>query len=395
MNEIHPSLDHWTVVFLIAAAQGLFLTVLVFTQRTERRNANLLLGFLLLGFSLTLIDYVGFWTNYNWYFPHLMGIYEPLAFTFGPLTWLYLVSINTGRPWHWKDLGHFIPAFLVLIYKMPVFLLPLASKHHLLQGFIDEVAEERLFPWVGWQLSWVTTLHLLVYGRWCIYSMRKFGASANEDAAQAAIRRRWNRLLIGLFLAFAGSYLSYMVIIMTPIFNVFYDYGIAMTMAVAIYSIGILGYRRPEVFSGQAWQGVFMPEKYRHSGLTTSASQSLLERLMEYMERDRPYLDNELRLASLADQLHVSPHHLSQVINEQCGQHFSDFINAYRIEEVKRLLSMPRNADALIINLAYAAGFNNKTSFNKAFKIATGLSPTEYRQRMFGARKAVGSGRSD
>ena len=99
------------------------------------------------------------------------------------------------------------------------------------------------------------------------------------------------------------------------------------------------------------------------------------------MQEQKPYLDNELRLSHLADQLNTSPHHLSQVINEQLNQSFSDFINAYRVETAKQMLGDPREKQTYIINIAYASGFNNKTSFNKAFKEQTGMSPSQFRKQ--------------
>ena len=102
------------------------------------------------------------------------------------------------------------------------------------------------------------------------------------------------------------------------------------------------------------------------------------------MQVTKPYLENEFRMNDLANQLDISPHHLSQVINEKLNMKFSDFVNAYRVEEAKKLLSDPALKHKYIIDIAYTAGFNNKTTFNKTFKDQTGMSPTAFRKQQFG-----------
>ena len=76
-------------------------------------------------------------------------------------------------------------------------------------------------------------------------------------------------------------------------------------------------------------------------------------------------------------QMEVQPHHISQVINELEEKHFSDYINTYRIEDAKKMLLA---SDHKIIHVAYDTGFNNKASFNNAFKKHTGMSPTQYKE---------------
>ena len=71
-------------------------------------------------------------------------------------------------------------------------------------------------------------------------------------------------------------------------------------------------------------------------------------------------------------------HNISQVINEHFGVSFFHFVNKYRIEEALRILSTDTSSNLNIIDVAYDVGFNNKVTFNKAFKIETSLTPTNY-----------------
>jgi YesN/AraC family two-component response regulator len=80
----------------------------------------------------------------------------------------------------------------------------------------------------------------------------------------------------------------------------------------------------------------------------------------------------------LADELQIHPNYLSQSINEQEGKNFYDFINYLRVEEFKRISTLPENKKYTIQTLASDAGFNSKSSFNRYFKKVTGLSPSEF-----------------
>lgn len=119
--------------------------------------------------------------------------------------------------------------------------------------------------------------------------------------------------------------------------------------------------------------------RYEHSGLDAREALRLKERLVAWMNKEEPFLNPDLTLNQLAEELACQAKDLSQVINEQLGKNFNDFINSYRVDMAKRLLIESR--DLVILELAYDVGFNSKSSFNASFKKLTGLSPREFRTR--------------
>ena len=96
------------------------------------------------------------------------------------------------------------------------------------------------------------------------------------------------------------------------------------------------------------------------------------------MQEHKPYLNNELTLPMLAEQLEISTNNLSQILNEGFGENFYKFINRYRIEESQRLLQDPALAHFNILGIAFEAGFNSKATFNKTFKEIVGISPSTF-----------------
>ncbi len=102
------------------------------------------------------------------------------------------------------------------------------------------------------------------------------------------------------------------------------------------------------------------------------------QQLLELMDREKPFLDENLSLKSLAHPLNLSPNQLSLVLNEGLGKNFNSFVNQYRVEEFKRIAKDPINANFTIVGLAYECGFNSKTVFNTYFKQHTGQTPREF-----------------
>jgi AraC-like DNA-binding protein len=119
-------------------------------------------------------------------------------------------------------------------------------------------------------------------------------------------------------------------------------------------------------------------EKYEKTRLQDSAYEQYKNMLLDYMEREKPYLNQKLTIAQLAQQLDIPVHHLSQLLNEHLEQNFFEFINNYRIEEVKKLNADPASSNLTLIGIAMESGFSSKSSFNRIFKQFTGKTPSEY-----------------
>jgi AraC-like DNA-binding protein len=103
-----------------------------------------------------------------------------------------------------------------------------------------------------------------------------------------------------------------------------------------------------------------------------------LRRIDAHMRAARPYLQPELKLAALAQALGLTPRRLSALINRGRGRNFSDWVNAYRIEEAQRLLAADGLRHDSVLEVMYRAGFNSKSTFNAVFKRATGTTPSEF-----------------
>lgn len=124
--------------------------------------------------------------------------------------------------------------------------------------------------------------------------------------------------------------------------------------------------------------------RYERSGLDQERAGRLWQKLELLMERDRLHLQPELQVDTLAAALGVRQQTLSEVLNAHAGLRFYDYINGLRVEEARRMMTSPDMAGLSLLDIAMAAGFSSKSTFNKYFKRTFALTPSEYRRQHTG-----------
>lgn len=128
--------------------------------------------------------------------------------------------------------------------------------------------------------------------------------------------------------------------------------------------------------------------KYETSRLSDETLREYLKMLLKYMDEKKPYLNQNLSLKILADELSIYSHHLSQLLSICLDKNFNNFINEYRVEDVKQMFMDPDYDDDSILSIAFQSGFNSKAAFNAVFKKSTGTTPRQYRSMCLKKRDA-------
>lgn len=107
---------------------------------------------------------------------------------------------------------------------------------------------------------------------------------------------------------------------------------------------------------------------------------ALYNEVVTFFDTEKIYLNSELKISDVADKLSVAAYQISKCINSCSDMHFFDFVNSYRIETAKEMMSDEElNRQYTVEYIAQKCGFNNKVSFNNAFKKFTGMTPTQYK----------------
>lgn len=155
-----------------------------------------------------------------------------------------------------------------------------------------------------------------------------------------------------------------------------------------IYVIGWVHWRHPTLFSVGHSSGIELDlvtemnnaDNISDGALDAGIRATLFDAVKDQIEQGALYRDSDLTLTKLADLTGVSPHHLSEVLNQHAGQNFNHFVNAYRVDEVcRRLLSA---GSSKVLDIALEAGFSSKSTFNTIFKKFKGVTPTQFRQQV-------------
>ncbi|RZN84693.1 MAG: AraC family transcriptional regulator [Winogradskyella sp.] len=175
--------------------------------------------------------------------------------------------------------------------------------------------------------------------------------------------------LIAVFVANILIYSAYII-------GYFYLYLVGtITFSVVFYALLIFllfKKNRESVFQD-------IPEKYAAKKINVNEAEKLINELSSLMQTKAMFKNSDVKLKNVADELNVSKHHLSQLLNDNLGKSFTQYINELRTEEAKRLLV--ENNQFILEAIGFEAGFSSKSTFYATFKKVVGQTPAEYKKQ--------------
>ncbi|MEP2025209.1 MAG: helix-turn-helix domain-containing protein [Reichenbachiella sp.] len=133
-------------------------------------------------------------------------------------------------------------------------------------------------------------------------------------------------------------------------------------------------------------------QKYQSSTLSDEDLNQLQTQINRLFEDESLHLNAELKVHHLAEKLEVTTHKISQTLNSKAGITFYDYVNQYRVEHFKKLLTDPKKQNFTILGLGFDSGFNSKASMNRIFKQLTGLTPKEYKSQFSASKEKATKG---
>ncbi len=352
------------MIFLAGITIAIFLEFLLLSKK-DKTNPDKVLTIWMFLIAVHMFLYYMELRGIAYEYPFLLGIALPLPLLQGVFLYFYVGSM-TGLlpPEKWISGFHFLPTMISYLYLIP---------------FFRRAAEEKIWVYqndgAGYE-TFITVLNYsamllgIIYVLWSLVLLRRYKRKILERFSDIGqINLRWLMLLT------TGMGLIWLIVI--------FEEGNDLTfmgVSVFVFLIAFFGIRQTRIFEAKYRPDntVKIQEKYAKSGLRDGTSLKIYNRLIHLMRSEQLYKNGELSVGDLAEKLEVHPNHLSQVINQQEGRNFYDFVNNYRVEEFKNLISDPKNQHLTLLSLAYECGFNSKSAFNRYFKKATGQTPSEY-----------------
>lgn len=122
-----------------------------------------------------------------------------------------------------------------------------------------------------------------------------------------------------------------------------------------------------------------IPEKYASKKIVETEAEDLLEKLNELITAEALYKNTNIKISDIAKEINITPHKLSQLLNDNLGKSFAAFMNEYRIEEAKKLLQ--ERKELTLEAVGFEAGFSSKSNFYATFKKIVGLTPSQFQKQ--------------
>jgi len=388
------SFNFHSSLLLIGFVQAFTFAFLLF--RRYQRNEQLsdkLLALLLVSGAIFIANYMlafgGFYREEGWYAEFMFYFPFQMSLLFGPLFYFYFRSLtNQAFKFTKADIKHFWPAIIYLVVRFAIFINDIIVEKWI-QG-------KQMSDWLKSQGSWghlyenhgpedfvdiFGSISSFVYLFFTIKIYAEYRRYLNENHSETSnIEFAWLR---NALIAFG---IGMTIIFAIDITDTFFEKGIDyttywyahMALAIMLYYISIQGYTQtaflPKSLAFEPQHIEVQPQK------TTPEIKDfeLLKAKVEAAIQKEIYLNPELTLKELANELKTNTSVLSKVINQGFGQNFNDFINTKRVEKVKATLLSKTQNHLTLTGIAYECGFNSKATFNRAFRKFTGQTPKEF-----------------
>ena len=368
-------------IFYIATFNALFFALLLFQKKPRAAHDNILIVWL-----VYLALFIGVYSVYSHnLFTHFNLLSATLISMFlllGVFLFLYVSRlISSQKKFNTKILLHLIPFAGFNLYLFVASFYP---------NIAHEIRIEQVHTHVHLPLLFLFFLILTLlsgpfYFVFTLILLQKHNLNIfNNFSTAENVNLEWLRKLIIVFGVIWTILIA--ITLIHHVFNlfsmVFCTDSLFMALSIFVILIGYFGLKQKVIFGNEfKEQQLIVKEKTKYSGssLKEVEASKYSKQLSEFMHAEKPYLNPDLTLPQLGSQINITPHYLSQVINEQFEMNFFEYINQFRVEEVKARINNPKFESYSFLGIALDSGFNSKSAFNRIFKKFTNQTPSQFK----------------
>lgn len=373
------------VVLLMTTYQCVLFALLLVTHIGGNKTRNYLLaGFLLAHACISMDILISFGEAFrDWALSVSPNLFYNFGFAYwleGPLLYWYTKSVLYKdfklRKW---DLLHLLPMMLYALTLVDFYTMSYAEKINTLQT--HDIHTQPIGDFVIGVIREVTRAGYGVLTLWQINNYRNLLKSKFSNIE--SINFLWLHILVGGFLMVrAWAVLVSVSVLLAIGFSIHVNYsvlGLTGNYAVFVLISTLIFF---SLNNSSVFEGIEEKSHLSKSHDKDPIKSELIERIVQVMEEEKPYLVHTLTLDELAERIPINARALSMIINRHFNRNFFEFVNFYRIEEAKKMLSDQNCMDKSVLNIMLDVGFNSKAAFNTFFKKFVGLTPSQYRKKM-------------
>lgn len=359
------------IVFIVGIIESLFFFLILLSKK-KKSHTDIILNIWLLTISINLLVPVFTYTNHLKYI-RLNGIDYGLLVLHPIFLYIYTkLLISSNEKVRIRYALHIFIFIINCIFVIPYILMDEETKLNFLYH-----SKFPVIVWIGtvW-VNLVFIVYLFLAGR-LIIKYQKHLKYRYSDTEQ--VNLNWLKYLIIGFIniyllgSLFGGILCYQGI---PLYYI--NYYVYSAIVLFVFGLGYFGIKQKDVFISSNQEE--KKDLTKKPIIITKQDELFAENLRRYMVLRKPYLNEKLTLQDLAALLKVKPYYITFVLNHVINKKFYDFVNDYRVQEIKKRIDEGEILKYTILSIAFDCGFNSKASFNRIFKSFTGYSPTEYIQ---------------
>lgn len=368
VSKFEPKFNFPFPVYAYIALIGIFIAVVLNLKKSKDRLANFFISLFILLSSLFVLQECLYFTNLIYVYPYTLYFTASFNFLYGPLLLFYFKRLSGENRLKKTDFLHLVPFFICLVYFSQYYFVPTDEKLHILLN-----RGENLDPVIHVAIV-LKAVSLVAYN---LYIFRSYVRSRNKAESRNVIDL-WKRNIILLFSLFVLSQLLFSMLIIDLAPNNILIHFQLVTISAIVLFVGHSAYVQPAVFNYDFEYRKMQIPRYQSSLIDEKISLDLKDRLLKLLNEEKIYKRPDLSLDILAEELGSNRHSTSQVINEHFNMGYFKLINKYRIEEAVDILKHRKDPHLKIIDIVYDLGYNNKVTFNRAFKEFTGSTPSQF-----------------
>jgi AraC-like DNA-binding protein len=377
-EEIKVNLHPVNFIIISGVIQSVVLAVMLLAA-TPRSRGNRWMGLFLLICSL----------HFSW----SLLIDSNLGDIFKPLFWIpysYLLAVGPVMFFYTRTLTdrNFKAQSNAFLHFMPAVLEALTQCYLIFRSIQNNVPPHGIDGFVWFRVTQLTAaaISITLYGRRSLSLIATYEkAMAENFSNQKEITLAWLfrlikylRVLWCVWLLFEVSFVLFQKFQMHFLAVYAFLYILLAVLVYSTYWIGIQAFKKADWLSENIVLHT-QPEKPNvYARLSKNDLTNYVDRLNQTMTSERLYLHETLSLRILADRVGLEPNLVSYVLNNELHKSFFDYVNEFRIEEIKRKMNEPAYRHIKIVEIAYESGFNSKATFNRVFKKITGKSPSDF-----------------